>query len=173
MSAVSESARDVEYISGNTDPQLVESVVAGIRVLEGLGAEMVPIQMPDPSDYIEAWGVLCASEALAAHEATYPSRRADYGPWFQGWLDKGAAVTGAEYAKANNVRSACRGLLNNVFENVDVIACPTMTTPPLPHYPRGNVRAHVFAGRPQMGPIHGAIRFQRRSYHILALWPKQ
>jgi amidase len=123
---------DENYISGNTDPQLAESVLSGIRVLEGLGAVVVPIQIPDTGGYMEAWGSLCASEALAAHEATYPSRRDDYGPWFKAWLDKGAAVTGAEYAKANNVRSACRGLLNNVFENIDVIGCPTMTTPPFP-----------------------------------------
>lgn len=123
---------DENYISGNTDSQLVESVLAGIKTLEGLGAVTVPIQMPDIAEYMEAWGVLCASEALAAHEATYPARRDDYGPWFQGWLDKGAAVTGAEYAKANNIRSACCGLLNNVFQNVDVIGCPTMTTPPFP-----------------------------------------
>ena len=37
-----------------------------------------------------------------------------------------------ELAKANNVRLDCRGLLNNVFENIDVIGCPTMTTPPFP-----------------------------------------
>ena len=167
---------DEDYISGNTDPQLVESVLTGIRALEGMGAVIVPIQMPDTSDYMEAWVALCASEALVAHEITYPSRRDDYGPWFQGWLDKGAAVTGAQYAKANNVRSACRGLLNNVFENIDVIGCPTMTTPSLSHYPGGNVRAHVyyaFTERPQFEPIHGALQFQRRSYHILALWPEQ
>ena len=123
---------DEEYITGNTDPQLAESVLAGIRMLERQGVVLVPIQIPDTSDYMDAWGVLCASEAVAAHEATYPSRRDDYGPWFQAWLDKGAAVTGAEYAKANNVRSACRGLLANVFENIDVIVCPTMTKPPFP-----------------------------------------
>ena len=76
--------------------------------------------------------MLCSSEALAAHEATFPSRRGDYGSWFQVWLDTGARVTRVEYAKTNNIRSACRGLLNNVFENIDVIACPTMTTPPFP-----------------------------------------
>ena len=123
---------DEEYISGNTDPELAESVLAGIRVLEGLGAVIVPVKMPEVSGYMDAWGVLCAAEAAVAHEATYPSRRDDYGPWFQGWLDKGAAVTGVEYAKANNVRSACRGLLSNVFENIDVLGCPTMTTPPFP-----------------------------------------
>ncbi len=123
---------DEEYISGNTDPQMVESVSAGIRVLEGLGAVIVPIRMPYTSDYMQAWAVLCSAEAVVAHEATYPSRRDDYGPWFQAWLDMGAVVTGAEYAKANNVRSACRGLLNQVFEDIDVIGCPTMTTPPFP-----------------------------------------
>jgi len=123
---------DEKYISGNTDSQLVESVLSGIKTLEGLGAVIVPIQMPDISGYMEAWVVLCSAEALAAHEATYPSRRDDYGPWFQSWLDSGAQVTGAEYAKANNVRAACRGLLNNIFQNIDVIGCPTMTTPPFP-----------------------------------------
>ncbi len=123
---------DEAYVTGPTDPELAESVLAGIKVLEGLGAVIITIEMPDMSEYMEAWGALCASEALAAHEATYPSRRDDYGPWFQSWLDSGAAVTGAQYAKANNVRSACRGLLNNLFENIDVIGCPTMTTPPFP-----------------------------------------
>ena len=123
---------DEKYISGNTDPQLVESVLSGIKTLEAMGAVIVPIQMPDISGYMEAWGALCSAEALAAHQATYPSRRDDYGPWFQAWLDNGARVTGVEYAKANNVRSACRGLLNNIFENIDVIGCPTMTTPPFP-----------------------------------------
>ena len=123
---------DENYISGPTDPQVTEAVLAGIKVLEVLGAVIVPVKMPDMSDFMEAWGVLGASEALAAHEETYPSRQDDYGPWFRSFLESGAAVTGAQYAKANNVRAACRGLLSNVFENIDVIGCPTMTTPPLP-----------------------------------------
>ena len=123
---------DEEYISRNTDSQVVESVLAGIRVLEDLGAAIVPIKMPDIDGYLDAWATLCASEAVAAHEATYPSRRDDYGPWFQGWLDLGASVTGPQYAKANNVRLAYRGLLDNIFESIDVISCPTMTAPPFP-----------------------------------------
>ncbi len=123
---------DEKYVTENTDPELAQSVLAGIKTLETLGAVIVPVQMPDISGYMEAWGAICSSEALAAHEATYPSRRDEYGPWFQGWLDNGARVTGAEYAKANNVRSACRGLLNNIFQDIDVIGCPAMTTPPFP-----------------------------------------
>lgn len=123
---------DEEYIAGNTDSRVTESVLAGIQALEGLGASIVPIRMPDASGYLEAWATLCSAEAVAAHEATYPSRRDEYGPWFQAWLDKGSSVTGAAYARANNIRLACRGLLSNVFEHVDIIACPTMTVPPFP-----------------------------------------
>ena len=123
---------DENYISEGTDPQVTASVLDGIKLLESLGALIVPIKMPPTSDYMEAWGVLCASEALVAHEETYLSRRNDYGPWFQGWLDKGSAVTGVEYARANNIRSSCKGILSKVFENIDVICCPTMTSPPFP-----------------------------------------
>ena len=45
---------DEKYISENTDPELVASVLAGIRTLEGLGAEITSIRMPDISGYMEA-----------------------------------------------------------------------------------------------------------------------
>ena len=65
-----------------------------------------------------------------AHEATYPSRREEYGPWFRGWLDMGTKVSGAEYARANNLRAACNGRFREIFETIDVLACPSMTGPP-------------------------------------------
>ena len=46
-----------------------------------------------------------------------------------------------DYTKASNVRSACRGLLNSVFENIDVIGCPTLTTPPFPITPEAMYEA--------------------------------
>ena len=94
---------DLQYATKDIDPELGEAVLDGVKILEGLGAEIVEVQLPDMDPYIAAWPVLCSAEAVAAHEATYPSRRDDYGPWFRGWLDKGAKVTGAEYAKANNL----------------------------------------------------------------------
>ena len=106
---------DVQYATKDIDPELAEAVLAGVKVLEGLGAEIVEVQLPDMDPYVAAWPTLCSAEAVAAHEATYPSRRNDYGPWFRGWLDKGAKVTGAEYAKANNLRAACTGHLRRVF----------------------------------------------------------
>ncbi len=86
--------------------------------------------MPETREYTKAWNLLCSAEAADAHRATYPSRRDEYGPWFQGWLDKGSEVTGAGYARANNVRAECNGSLRRVFENIDVLACPSTMAPP-------------------------------------------
>lgn len=121
---------DSRYVEEDIDPELAQAVLAGVKVMEGLGAEIIEVRVPDMDDYVAAWNVLCSTEAAAAHQATYPSQRDDYGPWFRGWLDLGASKTGVDYAGANNVRAACNGLLRNVFENIDVLACPSMTTPP-------------------------------------------
>ncbi len=123
---------DEKYATNGVDPELAQAVLAGIKALEGQGAEIVEVQMPDIDSYVPAWPVLCSAEAVAAHQATYPSQRDDYGPWFRGWLDMGAKVTGAEYARANNMRAECNGLLRRVFERIDVLACPSMIAPPHP-----------------------------------------
>ena len=103
---------------------------AGVKVLEGLGSEIVEVQLPDMEEYVLAWPTICSAEAVAAHAATYPSQRDAYGPWFQGWLDMGAQVTGAKYAEANNLRAECTGHLRWVFQDIDVLVCPSMSAPP-------------------------------------------
>ena len=119
---------DERYITDGVDGQVTEGVLAGIRVLEGLGAEVVQVRMPETREFLSAWGILCQAEAAAAHRQTYPSRGDEYGPWFRRWLERGAAVTGARYAEANKQRLACNGLLAAVFDNIDVLVCPSMST---------------------------------------------
>ena len=126
---------DEQGMAQHTDAELAEAVAAGVRVLEQLGAEVIEIRLPDLDEFLPAWPTLCSAEAVLAHEATYPSRREEYGPWFRGWLDMGAKVSGAEYASANNLRAACNGRFREIFETIDVLACPSMTGPPWPVTP--------------------------------------
>ena len=123
---------DERYVSEAVDPGLTESVVAAVQVLEQLGAQIVEVDMPDVRELDPAWRTLCAAEAVAAHESTYPSRADEYGPWFRGWLDLGAQVTGADYAKANKVRREFNGRFDAVFAEADVLACPSMPTVAMP-----------------------------------------
>lgn len=145
---------DERYATQGVDPELAEAVSAGIRVLESLGADIVEVQVPELDVYLAAWPVLCSAEAVAAHEATYPSRRDEYGPWFCGWLDLGASVSGSAYAKANNLRTACNGRLREVWERFDVLACPSMPAPPFPITPEG-----LYGPMPRDGFDMSRLRF--------------
>ena len=121
---------DENYTTNGIDAELADAVRAGVEILADQGAKIVEVELPDVDAYVSAWPTLCSAEAVAAHAATYPSQRDAYGPWFQGWLDMGAKVTGAEYAKANNLRAACTGHLRRVFAEIDVLVCPSMSAPP-------------------------------------------
>jgi amidase len=126
---------DERYITEGVDQVVADGVLAGVRVMEGLGAQVVQVRMPETPEFLSAWGVLCQAEAAAAHCETFPSRSDEYGPWFRGWLERGAAVSGAQYAEANQQRLACNGILAGVFDNIDVLVCPSMTTPASPVTP--------------------------------------
>lgn len=121
---------DENYATKDVDTELAEAVCNGVQVLEELGAEIVDVQLPDMDKYVLGWPTICSAEAVAAHAAIYPSQRDSYGPWFQGWLDMGAEVTGAKYAEANNLRAACTGHIKRVFQDIDVLVCPSMSAPP-------------------------------------------
>ena len=121
---------DENYATNDINTELADAVCAGVEVLADQGAEIIEAELPDVDEYVSAWPTLCATEAVVAHAAYYPFRRDAYGPWFQGWLDMGAKVSGAEYAKANNLRAACTGHLKRVFAEIDVLVCPSMSAPP-------------------------------------------
>ena len=142
---------DEHYATNDIDTELAEAVRAGVGILADQGAEIVEVQLPDVDEYVSAWPTLCSAGAVAAHAATYPSQRDSYGPWFQGWLDMGARVTGADYARADNLRAACTGHLRRVFEDIDVLVCPSMSAPP-----------HVITPELLYGPKEDrATKFQR------------
>ena len=150
---------DEKYATDGVDPELAAAVIEGVAVMKELGAEIVPVRMPDVDAYLPAWPILCSAEAVAAHRENYPSRRDDYGPWFRGWLDMGAAVTGADYAEASNRRAELNGLIRDAFSDIDALACPsTMGTAP-------SADRHVPSPYEQMyGPLSGdpGTSFQSR-----------
>lgn len=121
---------DEAYLTQYSEPVVSAAVLAAVSHLESLGAEIVPVQLPDFDEFVPAWITLCSAEAVLSHESTYPARRDDYGPGFRQWLDWGAEVSGVAYARANRLRATCNGLLQGVFQEIDLLACPSMPEPP-------------------------------------------
>jgi amidase len=95
-----------------------------LRVTAELGAEIVDVTFPDPTAVIADWFPLCGVEVAVAHEATYPSRKAEYGPGLAGLIDLGLQQSGTDYQKIVLRRETFRGEVRALLGTVDVLAIP-------------------------------------------------
>jgi len=123
---------DEQYVA-RASSDVATAITNAVRDLERVGARIVKVKVPDVEPCLSAWTTLCASEAAAGHAATYPSRASDYGPGFRSFLELGASVRGQDYAEAHMVRERFAARFQPLFEQVDVIACPSMPFASLPN----------------------------------------
>ncbi len=122
---------DENYVArANND--VATAIGAAVRDLEKVGARIIKVKVPDVDSVIEAWTTMAATEALAAHAANYPSRAADYGPGFRSFVELGGKISGVEYANAHMVRERFSNRFQQLFSQVDVLACPSMVAAALP-----------------------------------------
>jgi amidase len=122
---------DEAYCTTGVDPEVSQAVLAAAQVLEDLGASLEAVKVADIEEAIDAARVIFAAEAAAAHQQTYPARADDYGPAFRALLERGAKISGAEYAKAWVVRQGVCRMLDDLFQKVDLLLCPAMPTAPM------------------------------------------
>lgn len=123
---------DEKYIAAEASPAVATAVIEAVRVLERLGGRVAKVALPDVEPGIAAWTTICTADAAAAHELTYPAKSSEYGPGFRSFLELGATVRGQDYAKAHIVRERFANRFQELFDQVDVIACPSMSVASLP-----------------------------------------
>lgn len=123
---------DEAFITEEVHSEVSKGVKEALPILEGLGAELIEVSVPLVNDAADIWNTICFSDAASAHEEMFPVRAEEYGP-FRQLLEKGAQYRGQDYAKAHTVRENFSGQLRAIFEEVDLIVCPTMPTvaPPM------------------------------------------
>lgn len=123
---------DREYALSRIDGGQAASIEEALKVLTNLGARIVDVRMPDMTGIPEAWLLLCSSEAVAAHAANYPSRAAEYGPYFREFLQLGANATPVQVAGARRVQGELTARLTKALGAVDAMACPGGGAPAFP-----------------------------------------
>lgn len=96
-----------------------------LKTLAALGAEVQEIAFPDTSQVVQDWGPLCAAETAVAHEATFPSRRAEYGHGLAALLDTGRSMLATDYQKLLLRRANFSGRVRALFQSVDLVLIPT------------------------------------------------
>lgn len=118
---------DERYLTVGVHPDVSQAVLATVEVLRAQGAQIVTITVPEPdaAETGRAWYTITAADALVAHAGLYPQRASDYGP-FRELLDDGTKYTAQDYAQAHQFREEFCGRFQGLFEEVDVVLCPTM-----------------------------------------------
>lgn len=112
------------WMALGTDAAATRAVEDARRVLADLGARVVEIEFPDASQVLQDWFPLCAVEAAVAHEATYPSRKAEYGAILTGFLDLAPGVTAFDMHKIALRRLEFRGRVEAAMAGVDLLLVP-------------------------------------------------
>jgi amidase len=118
---------DERYLTIGVHPEVSKSVLAAVDVLKTQGADLVAVTVPEPDSEatVRAWYTLTAADALVAHAGLYPERAAEYGP-FRELLEDGTQRSAQDYAQAHQFREEWNGRLQGLFEDIDVLLCPTM-----------------------------------------------
>ena len=97
-----------------------------LRILEQLGAVLVPVELPAPlTDLVP----IMLHEASVEHQDTFPSQRARYGPDTQLKWDAAGKVTAEEVAGARRELAAWRERARIAARAVDLYVCPTLGGP--------------------------------------------
>ncbi|PZC45658.1 MAG: aspartyl-tRNA(Asn)/glutamyl-tRNA(Gln) amidotransferase subunit A [Chloroflexi bacterium] len=113
---------------GGADPETLDLAEQAIDVLEGLGAQVKEVTIPSVADVRASQGVIMISEAFAYHRQFLRDRHDEYGPVkFRFML--GALYTAEDYLQAQLLRSRICREVAEVFEQVDIIATPSMPRP--------------------------------------------
>lgn len=115
---------DEAYALVGVEPEVRRAVQEALRVMASLGAHIVPMSVPDVEAMVADWAANCAAETAVAHAATFPSRRAEYGPGLAGLIDMGRAMSAADYQRILLRRRAFSGRMHQALEPVDVMLIP-------------------------------------------------
>jgi amidase len=95
-------------------------------VLRDAGAIPVEVTLPELDEAALKWLSLCGVEAALAHEATFPSRRAEYGAEFANLIDLGRSLSALDLAKLHLLRARVAGQIERTLSAVDLLLMPVM-----------------------------------------------
>ena len=118
---------DEKYNCQGVDALTQKVVDDALSVFKTLGADIRYVEFPDPARILDDWAPNCAVETAVAHEATYPSRKSEYGPGLSAFIDSGRPVSAMAYQKIRLRRVAFGGRVAALFESIDLLLVPAQS----------------------------------------------
>ncbi len=111
------NARGVDAVAG-------AALASAIETVKGIGGDIREVSFPESDQIVADWLPACGVETAVAHEATYPSRKDEYGPGLAGLIDIGRELSGMDYQKIILRRNDFRGRVAALFQDIDLLMIP-------------------------------------------------
>ncbi len=143
---------DPGYNSDGVDPEIVAAVDAAVAALREQGAEIRTVRFPAVDEMVKGWVPFCAVETAIAHEATFPSRAAEYGPALRGLIEAGRGLSAMDLDKILLARARFSGSVARLFDTIDLLAIPAQ-------YVAAPTVAQMATLGQDVGNIHKLLRF--------------
>jgi aspartyl-tRNA(Asn)/glutamyl-tRNA(Gln) amidotransferase subunit A len=116
------------------DPRINREALAVVEtalgILEGLGASVEEVSVPMLEYVGAAHPILMLSEAFAYHQQNLRDRPQDFGEMSRSRFLVGGLFSSGDYVQAQRVRNVLNREFAEVLKSVDLIASPTMSSPP-------------------------------------------
>jgi amidase len=97
-----------------------------VATFRSAGAILEDVTLPELDEATMKWIPLCGLEAALAHEATFPSRRSEYGPDLAALIDLGRGLSGLELGKLQLLRARVKGEIAGLLAGLDALLMPVM-----------------------------------------------
>lgn len=106
------------------DPQVDNAVHFMAYRAEDLGAELVPLRVPDGTQLNMIAQVTLLAEAASVHEPYLRRQRSKYSAEVSGLLDMGRVLSATDYLQAQRLRARIRGVYSQLLQRVDCLLTP-------------------------------------------------
>ncbi len=119
---------DRAYCSDGVEPEVQRCVADTVALLRGEGAVVTEITLPDQAAAVSGWMEICTAECALVHAEIYDRHKDDYGQVLAFMVETGRAFSAVDYARAHLARLELAGAMARVFEEVDLVISPLMTS---------------------------------------------
>ena len=118
------------YFRKDVDPLVADHMAQSLKVFEELGAEIRPVDIPNPDANIDLANIVTASEGATLHAHWLRTRPNDYGPQPRARLEVGFGVSATDYLTAIQLRPRLvREFVEAAFAECDMLHAPNFGVP--------------------------------------------
>jgi len=118
------------YFFEGVDEEIAAGVRRAARELEGLGARVAEIRLPDPTAMMDVSMLITRAEASTVHARVFRERPQDLQPMVRIRLQMGTGISAYDYLQALRLRAKLtRAFVGEVFAKVDVLLTPVIPEP--------------------------------------------